>query len=277
LLDNLFMDDLLRQALAEDIGAGDITTRATVPAEKISAARLIAKEAGVICGLPLFARVFSLLDSGIKVAPLVKEGDEVEKGSVLATIEGNARSILMGERVALNFLQRMSGIATKTRAAVNELQGTNAKIADTRKTTPLMRDLEKYAVRMGGGTNHRFNLCDGILIKDNHIKAAGGITEAVLAARAAAPHTLKVEVEVESFAQIEEALRVHADIIMLDNMSIRDMRQAVEIIDGRAIVEASGNMGDKDLKQVAETGVDLISIGALTHSVHAMDLSLRFS
>jgi nicotinate-nucleotide pyrophosphorylase (carboxylating) len=247
-----------------------------VPEGNVSKANLLAKEAGVICGLNEFSRAFTLLDSRVVVTTLVKEGAEVEKGTVVATVDGPSQSILTGERVALNLLQHLCGIATRTRAAVKAISGTKARITDTRKTTPLLRALEKYAVRVGGGTNHRFNLCDGVLIKDNHIRAAGGITAAVKAARAVAPHTLKIEVETESFEQIEEALKAGADIIMLDNMTIPDMKRAVALIGGRAVVEASGNMGDKDLQEVAQTGVDLISIGALTHSVRAMDISLRF-
>ncbi len=275
-MDQLFMDELVKRALEEDVGAGDITTQATVPEDRISTAKLIAKEPGVICGLPLFKRVFELMDSRIEVLPCVEEGTTVAKGTLLCTVKGPARPMLSGERVAINFLQRLSGIATRTRVAVHEIEDTKACVTDTRKTTPLLRAVEKYAVRVGGGTNHRFNLNDGVLIKDNHIRAAGSITKAVRQARSEAPHTLKIEVEVENFDQIKEALSVNADIIMLDNMSIDDMEKAVQMIDGRAIVEASGNMGDKDLFEVAETGVDLISIGALTHTVRAMDISLQF-
>ena len=192
-------------------------------------------------------------------------------------MSGPAISLLTGERVGLNLMQRLSGTATKTRECVKQIEGTSATIADTRKTTPGLRVLEKYAVRVGGGSNHRFNLADGILIKDNHIVAAGGITEAVARARKNAPHTLKVEVEVETFEQLDEALRAGADIIMLDNMSCEDMARAVKIVDGRAKTEASGNMGDRDLLEVAQTGVDIISIGALTHSVRSLDISLKFT
>ncbi|HAZ20138.1 MAG TPA: carboxylating nicotinate-nucleotide diphosphorylase, partial [Clostridiales bacterium] len=198
---------------------------------------------------------------------------EVKKGDLIATVSGNARSLLTAERTALNLMQRLSGVATRTRAAVQEVDGTGAKIVDTRKTTPLMRTLEKYAVRMGGGTNHRIGLFDGVLIKDNHIVAAGGITQAVKRAKAMAPHTLKIEVEVENFDQLQEALEAGADIIMLDNMSNEDMKKSTQIIAGRAITEASGNMGERNLRDVANCGVDMISIGALTHSVKAMDIS----
>lgn len=270
------MEEILRLALSEDIGGGDVTTLSTVPEANVSRGRFIAKEPLVVCGLPVLAHVFELVDPRVRVTPLLEEGGEANKGDVLATIEGPSRGILTGERTALNFLQRLSGVATATRAAVERVQGTRAAIVDTRKTTPGMRNLEKYAVRVGGGTNHRTGLYDGILIKDNHIRAAGSITRAVEAARKAAHHLLKVEVEVEDFAMLEEALACRADVIMLDNMSLADMAEAVRRVDSRALTEASGNMGEKDLRAVAETGVDLISIGALTHSARAMDISLRF-
>lgn len=273
---DLMTDEILTRALREDIGTGDITTMSTVEPERRIMGRFVAKEEGILCGTQIAARVFALLDPEVQTRFTVREGERVEKGQVIGTVEGNARSILSGERVALNFLQHLSGIATKTRSLVEQVKGTKAKIADTRKTTPGLRTLEKYAVRIGGGRNHRFHLADGLMIKDNHIKASGGITQAVEAARAAAPHTLKIEVEVESFSQLREALAAGADIIMLDNMSLEDMKEAVEIVGGRAITEASGNMGDKDLAQVAATGVDVISVGALTHSVKAMDISLKF-
>ncbi len=271
------MDAILQRALEEDIGNGDITTMSTVSEDKVIAGTFLAKEPGVVCGLPIVKRIFGILDDSVSIECRVNEGDMVEKGTVIAKIAGNARSILTGERVALNFLQRLSGIATRTREAALQIADTKAVIADTRKTTPGLRSLEKYAVRVGGGSNHRFNLADGVLIKDNHISAAGGIPQAISRARAAAPHTLRIEVEVETFRQIEEALQYGADIIMLDNMSIDDMAKAVAMIDGKALVEASGNMGEKDLGTVARTGVDIISIGALTHTVHAMDISLKFS
>ena len=275
---NLFrLDEILKNALAEDIGNGDITTMSTVGAERMTQGRFIAKEEGVICGIPVLKRVFEILDPAVIIEILVEEGALLQKGELIAKISGPARSILTGERVSLNLLQRMSGIATRTHEAVIQIAGTKASIADTRKTTPGLRMLEKYAVRIGGGSNHRYNLADGILIKDNHIAAAGGITAAITGARKMATHMLKIEVEVESFPQIEEALQAGADIIMLDNMSIEDMTKAVEMIGGKALVEASGNMGDKDLLSVAKTGVDIISIGALTHSVRSMDISLRFT
>jgi len=277
MLTDYCLDDLIRRALYEDIGNGDITTLSTVNEDKQIEGSFIAKEEGVICGLPLLKRLFELLDPAVVLRIIVNEGDLINKGDLIARISGPARSILTGERVGLNFLQRLSGIATRTHTAVLEISGTHAVITDTRKTTPGLRSIEKYAVRIGGGSNHRFNLADGILIKDNHICAAGSISQAISKARKMATHMLKIEVEVENFEQIEEALQSGADIIMLDNMSVEDMTKAVNMIGKKALVEASGNMGDKDLRTVAQTGVDLISVGALTHTVRAMDISLRLA
>ena len=273
---DLNLNDLIEKALKEDVGTGDITTLSTIPADKTITGHFIAKETGILCGVDVARAVFAFVDPAIELNFSYKDGDKIEKGEVIATVSGLARSILTGERLALNLLQHMSGVATRTGEAVAKVQGTRARIADTRKTTPGLRVLEKYAVKCGGGSNHRFNLADGVLIKDNHIEAAGGITAAVEMARRNIPHTLKIEVEIETFEQLEEALAAGADIIMLDNMSNEDMKKAVEIVAGRAITEASGNMGEKDLRAVAETGVDLISIGALTHSVKALDISLKF-
>ena len=272
----LGLDDFILAALREDIGTGDITTECCVPENEQSKAVFRCKQAGVVCGLDVARRVFFLLDPGVTFTPAGSEGTAVQVGDIVATISGPSRSILSGERLALNLMQHMSGVATKTAEMVEKVRGTNAVIVDTRKTTPGMRVLEKYAVRMGGGTNHRFNLADGVLIKDNHIVAAGGITNAVQNARKIVPHTLKIEVETTNFDEIREALVAGADIIMLDNMSCEDMKQAVALIAGRAKVEASGNMGVRDVAEVAATGVDLISIGALTHSVSALDISLQF-
>ena len=269
------LENFLREALTEDIGSGDITTMSCVPAEKRILGRVVAKEDFIVCGLEIFSRVFSLLDERAKVHLLAEEGSCVSKGALLATLEGPAAAILSGERVALNLLQRLSGIATRTSEAVRQVRGTRARITDTRKTTPGLRALEKYAVRVGGGSNHRLGLSDGVLIKDNHIAAAGGITQAVRAARENIPHTLKIEVECETQAQVHEALSAGADIIMLDNMTCESMAEAVTLVGGRALTEASGNMGDKDLRAVAETGVDLISVGALTHTVRACDISVK--
>jgi nicotinate-nucleotide pyrophosphorylase (carboxylating) len=276
MLTSFLIDDLIQRALAEDIGTGDITTLSTIPVDKQTAAVLIAKEDGILCGLPVFIRVYALLDPQVTVESLAEEGQKILKGDRLARIEGPARSILTGERVALNFLQRLSAIATKTDWAVHQVEGTGVSITDTRKTTPGLRVLEKYAVRTGGGSNHRFNLADGVLIKDNHIQAAGGITAAVSLARRLAPHTLKIEVEAEDLSMVDEALACGADIIMLDNMDQPAIETAVARIAGRALIEISGNMGERDLAALARTGVDLISIGALTHTVKALDISLRF-
>ena len=269
------MDKFLRRALEEDFGPGDITTEACVPLHTPARGRFIAKAPGVICGVEILSRVFALLDPAAQVTQRVSDGDRVEAGAVIAEIHGPARSILSGERLALNLLCHLSGIATQTAEAVAQVAGTGAKICDTRKTTPGLRVLEKYAVRTGGGVNHRFGLFDGVLIKDNHIVAAGGISPAVEAARRLCPHTIKIEVETESLKQVEEALIAGADIIMLDNMDLSTMGEAVSLINGRCLTEASGNMGDKDLKAVAETGVDFISIGALTHTVRILDISLK--
>ncbi len=277
MLTNPLVTQVIAMSLNEDVGTGDITTESTIPAEKTAFGKFIAKEDMVICGLEVAELVFHTVDKDIVFVSHCKDGDDVKKGFVIAEVEGNARNVLTGERTALNLMQRMTGVATRTKAAVECVKGTNAKIADTRKTTPGLRVLEKYAVRMGGGTNHRFNLADGVLIKDNHIAVSGGITNAVKNARNNIPHTLKIEVEVETREQLLEAIEAGADIIMLDNMSNEEMAESVRIIDGRALVEASGNMGDKDLAAVAKTGVDIISIGALTHSVKAADISLKFT
>ena len=275
-IDAFLTKKLISEALAEDIGTGDITTLSCVPAEAASKGSFIAKEAGVICGLELLAQVFAILDERVKVTPRVKDGAAVESGDVIAEIKGPSRAILTGERTALNIIRHLSGVATQTSTAVQSVSGTKTKIVDTRKTTPGLRVFEKYAVRCGGGKNHRFGLSDGVMIKDNHIVAAGGIKQAVDMARQNAPHTLKIEVETETLEQIDEAISAGADIIMLDNMDVQQMTDAVKRIGARALTEASGNMGGKDLKAVAGTGVDFISIGALTHSVTALDISLKF-
>ncbi len=275
-MDYIGLDDFLLSALKEDIGTGDITTISCIPAEAVSRGRFIAKQEGIVCGTQVAKRVFALLDSSIDMKILIQDGEKAEKGSIIAEISGSSVNILSGERVALNLMQRMSGIATRTRQSVDAVAGTGARIVDTRKSTPGLRVLEKYAVRAGGGHNHRFNLADGVLIKDNHIVAAGGISEAVGKVRENIPHTMRVEVETETMEQVAEALEAGADIIMLDNMSVPDMKKAVEFIGGRAITEASGNMGDRDLRQVALTGVDIISIGALTNAANTLDISLKF-
>lgn len=273
-MNNILLDKIIIQALEEDLAWGDITTESTVPIDKMSKANLVAKQDMILCGIDVFEKVMHTLDKSIMISKKFKDGDRVINAQI-AQIEGNARSILSAERVALNLLQRMSGIASQTFNIVSKLNGT-VTIADTRKTTPCLRMLEKYAVKTGGGSNHRFNLSDGVLIKDNHINASGGITNAVNSARKNIPHTVKIEVETETIEQVKEALECKADIIMLDNMDIQTMKEAVKIINKKAVVEASGNMGDKDLLEVASTGIDIISIGALTHSVKSADISLKF-
>ncbi len=269
-------DKIILTSFEEDMPNGDITTVATISKDAIAEGCFKAKANGVICGIEIARRSFELCGGDVEYTPLVKDGDVISSGDVIATVKGNARTILMAERTALNLMQRASGIATVTRQAVESIAEFETRITDTRKTMPGLRILDKYAVRIGGAVNHRFGLSDGILIKDNHIAAAGGITEAVAKAKAYAPHTLKIEVETESMEQVVEALNAGADIIMLDNMNCEQMKSAVEYINGRAVTEASGNMGERNLKEVAATGVDLISIGALTHSVKALDISLKF-
>ena len=269
-------DDIILKTLQEDAPFGDITTEVTVPKDAFASGVFRAKESGIICGIDIAERTFELVGGEVSLIKHKTDGDCIEKGDVIAEICGNAASILMGERTALNLMQRASGIATATRKAMDAVEGTQARITDTRKTMPGLRKLDKYAVRTAGAVNHRFSLSDGILIKDNHIAAAGGIAPAVRAAKRKAPHTLKIEVEVESIDELREALEAGADIIMLDNMSCGLMRESVKITAGRAVLEASGNMGERDLAEVAATGVDLISIGGLTHSVKALDISLKF-
>lgn len=269
-------DDIILRSLEEDAPFGDITTDVTVAGDATASGVFRAKESGVLCGIDIARRTFELVGGEVAFVKKKADGDLLEKGDIVAEISGNAASILMGERTALNLMQRASGIATATRRAMQTVEGTQARITDTRKTMPGLRKLDKYAVRAAGAVNHRFSLSDGILIKDNHIAAAGGIAPAVRAAKRKAPHTLKVEVEVENLDGLREALEAGADIIMLDNMSCALMREAVEITAGRAVLEASGNMGERDLAEVAATGVDLISIGGLTHSVKALDISLKF-
>ncbi len=275
-LDISLVDEIILRALREDMPMGDLTTDSTIPEGQEGAARILAKEDGVIAGLPVFMRVFTLLDSRASFNVLVEEGDFVPAGTVLMTFGGNARALLKGERTALNLLQRMSGIATMTNLFVKAFEGTGTRIVDTRKTAPGLRYLDKYAVRAGGGTNHRYCLSDGVLIKDNHIKACGSIAEAVKKARAVAPHTIRIEVETESMEMVKEALEAGADIIMLDNMTNDQMAEAVKFIAGRALTEASGNVTVDRAAAIGATGVDLVSSGALTHSVKAMDISMRF-
>lgn len=264
----------IEEWLDEDIGFGDITTTSTIPETEQGRGILYAKEAGIVAGLPIAQLVFEVIDPTLTFAPRVEEGTAVSKGESIAEVSGSVQSILTGERLALNLLQRLSGIATRTHEFVQAIEGTKARVVDTRKTTPGLRLLEKYAVRIGGGHNHRYALYDAVMIKDNHIKGAGGIKQAVEAARQAIPHTMKIEVETESMTQVEEALLAGADIIMLDNMSLELMKEAVQFIAGRAIVEASGGVNLDTIRAIAETGVDVISVGALTHSIRALDISL---
>ncbi|WP_243091091.1 carboxylating nicotinate-nucleotide diphosphorylase [Thermus neutrinimicus] len=266
--------ETLKAWLQEDLGHGDLTTALTVPENLLGQAVIVAKEEGVLAGLPVAREVFALADPRIAFTPLVEEGARVEVGQEIARLEGPLRGILAGERLALNLLQRLSGIATLTRAYVEALRGTKAQVLDTRKTAPGLRALEKYAVRVGRGRNHRFGLFDGILIKENHIRAAGGVAEAVKRARAKAPHYLKVEVEVGNLAELEEALEAGADLILLDNFSPEEIREAVRRVGGRVPLEASGNMTLERARLAAEAGVDFVSVGALTHSAKALDLSL---
>lgn len=275
-IDKQFLENFIAMALAEDIGTGDITTLSTIPEDKVIEGRFIAKAQGVLCGTDVAKAVFRHIDSDINIQFGFKDGQTVSKGDVIGTVSGKARGVLQGERLSLNMMQRMSGIATKTSEAASKVAGFPVKILDTRKVTPGLRVFEKYAVRTGGGHNHRFSLADGVLIKDNHINAAGSITAAVKAARDYAPPTLKIEVETESLEQVAEALSAGADIIMLDNMSVDMMREAVLLINNKALAEASGNMDEKDLREVASTGVDFISIGALTNSLKPLDISLKF-
>jgi nicotinate-nucleotide pyrophosphorylase (carboxylating) len=273
-LDLIQVKKIVESAIAEDVGSGDITTRLTIPEAATAAGVILAKEAGILAGMRVAALCLEVVDPSVAFAELASDGARIEVGQRLATMSGSARSILTAERVALNFLQRMSGIATMTGRFVSAVSETAARIVDTRKTTPGLRVLEKYAVRVGGGFNHRFGLDDGILIKDNHIAVAGGVAQAVRLARAGAPHTLKVEVEVRSLAELDQALQAQADVVMLDNMSTDEMREAVRIIGGRAIVEASGGVDESSVAAIAATGVDIISVGKLTHSFRSLDISL---
>ncbi len=266
--------DLVKRALAEDIGSGDVTTNSIIPPEATTHAYIYAKGSGVMAGLPIAAQVFAILDPSVVFTLKKQDGDRVQAGDILAELAGPARSILTGERVALNLIQRLSGIATKTAALVEQLTYYNTSIVDTRKTTPGLRVLEKYAVRVGGGQNHRFGLYDAVLIKDNHIKVAGGIKKAIAIARKKVPHTMKIEIEVEDLKGVQEALEAKADIIMLDNMELETMREAVKMVNGLALVEASGGITEDMLLEIAKIGVDLISMGALTHSIKALDISL---
>ncbi len=269
------VDQYLWNTLREDITSEDVSTNAVMPEDKQGKAELICKQDGIICGLDIFKRTFELLDETSRFEAYFKDGDRVKNGDLLGIIYGDIKAILSGERTGLNYLQRMSGIATITKEYMAELEGTNTTLLDTRKTTPNMRPFEKYAVTVGGATNHRYNLSDGVLLKDNHIGAAGSITKAIQMAKAYAPFVRKIEIETETLEQVEEAVNAGADIIMLDNMDNDTMRKAVEIINGRAETECSGNVTKERLKSIAEVGVDFVSCGALTHSAPIMDISLK--
>ncbi len=271
----LAADKYIRMALEEDINSEDVSTNAVMPGYKKGEVQLICKEDGVIAGLPVFERVFTILDPGTEVEFKVGDGDFVKKGQILAVVRGDVRVLLSGERTALNYLQRLSGIATYTRGVVNLLAGTKTQLLDTRKTTPCMRIFEKYAVRVGGGGNHRYNLSDGVLLKDNHIDAAGGVRAAVEAARRYAPFVRKIEVETENLAMVKEAVEAGADIIMLDNMTPEEMGEAIRLIGGRAKTECSGNITKENIRTITQLGIDFVSSGALTHSAPILDISLK--
>ena len=268
-------DQLIRMALQEDITSEDVSTNAVMPTEVKGTVDLIAKEDGIIAGLDVYARVFQMLDEKTEIDFKCKDGDEVKKGELMATLTGDIRVLLSGERVALNYLQRMSGIATYTRQVAKLLEGSKVTLLDTRKTTPNCRVFEKYAVRVGGGCNHRYNLSDGVLLKDNHIGAAGSITKAITMAKEYAPFVRKIEIEVETLEQVKEAVEAGADIIMLDNMTPEVMKQALELIDGRAQTECSGNITKENIARIREIGVDFVSSGALTHSAPILDISMK--
>ena len=271
----ILADDYILRALQEDVTSEDVTTNAVMPMPKQGKAQLICKETGIIAGLTIFERVFQLLDSKSEFTGFFQDGDVVKKGDIVGEIKGDIRVLLTGERTALNYLQRMSGIATITNEMAKELQGTKTKLLDTRKTTPNNRIFEKYSGRVGGGNNHRYNLSDGVLLKDNHIGAAGGVKEAIAMAKAYAPFVRKIEVEVESFDMVKDAVEAGADIIMLDNMSTELLKQCIDYIDGRAEIEVSGNVTKENIARIKGLGVDYVSSGALTHSAPIMDLSLK--
>lgn len=271
----LQVDDLILSALKEDISSEDVSTNAIMREAIIGEVDLICKQDGIIAGLDVFKRVFELLDKDVTFKFFCKDGDQVKKGQLMAKITGDMRTLLSGERVALNYLQRMSGIATYTNSVAKLLEGTKTKLLDTRKTTPNMRIFEKYAVTVGGGHNHRYNLSDGVMLKDNHIGAAGSITKAVAMAKEYAPFVRKIEVEVETLDMVKEAVETGADIIMLDNMTPEQMKEAIAIIDGRAQTECSGNVTKENINRLTALGVDFISSGALTHSAPIMDISLK--
>ncbi len=274
-LPQFYIDDLIKRAISEDINYIDVTTDYLIPDDSVSTARLISKDEGVVAGIEIGMRVFELLDADVTFTIFKKDGEPVKKGDVIAEMRGSTAALLKGERTALNLMQHMSGIATETRKCVDLIKGTRATIAETRKTLPGLRPLQKYAVVAGGGVNHRYNLSDAAMLKDNHIDAYGSLTKAVEALRSKVGHMVKIEVETRTLEELEEALAVKADVIMLDNMDCATMKKAVEITAGRAKLEASGNVTHENIREVAETGVNIISLGALTHSVKCFDISMR--
>ena len=271
-----YIDSIINTALEEDIHYVDVTTDYLIPEGHTSHAYYIAKDTGVLCGIEIAKRVFELIGGGVTFSECLKDGDKVQKGDIIAKMYGDTQTLLKGERTALNLLQHLSGIATATNHCVELVKGTNAKITDTRKTLPCLRRLQKYAVTVGGGYNHRYNLSEGAMLKDNHIDAYGGIIPAVTELRKKIGHMTKIEVEVRNLDELQQALSVNCEIIMLDNMSCDDMKQAVAITDGKALLEASGNVTEENIASIAQTGVDIISLGALTHSVKCFDISMRF-
>ncbi len=277
MLNQIYIDNLIKNALLEDINYIDCATDYLIPDEQENTANFMAKADGVLCGITVALRVFELLQSDIQYEIFIKDGEKVKYGDIIATVKGKTKTLLKGERTALNLLQHMSGIATQTAQCVELIKGTKASIADTRKTLPNLRPVQKYAVTVGGGKNHRYNLSDCAMLKDNHIDAGGGITNAVAKLRSKLGHTVKIEVEVRNFDELKEALAVGADIIMLDNMSPETMAEAVKIADGKALLEASGGITAETIRKVAESGVDIISIGSITHSVKAFDISMKIA
>jgi len=276
MLNFLVVDKLIRDALIEDMPYGDITTDLLIPQDSTSSAILVAKEDGILCGIDVAKRVFEILDENVEFEKIKSDGETIKNGDILAKIKGNTRAILKGERLALNLLQRMSGIATATNRLSQKIKGYRAVVTDTRKTVPLLRMLDKYAVFVGGGKNHRYSLSDAVLIKDNHIKAVGSVKEAIRRARESIPHTMKIEVEVKTMDEFEEAIEAGADIIMLDHFGLDEMKKAVGVASGKALIEASGNITLENIEEIAKTGVDIISVGAITHSVKSLDISLDF-
>lgn len=270
-----YIDNIINIAIKEDINYLDVTTDYLIPQGHTSNAYYVAKDTGILCGIEIAKRVFEIVGGDIEFEILIQDGAEVHKGDIIARMKGNTATLLKGERTALNILQHMSGIATATNKCVKLVEGTNAQITDTRKTLPGLRNLQKYAVTVGGGKNHRYNLSDGAMLKDNHIDAYGGITPAVQELRKKIGHMIKIEVEVRTMDELKEALSAGADVIMLDNMSCEEMTKCVEFVNGRAKLEASGNVTEETIRGVAETGVDIISLGALTHSVKCFDISMR--